>query len=71
VETFWWNEARHGLDPNTTLDIDGVRAVLPVWLSAHYLPMERCKAFYRENWARWEEEQPEWFDEEFRPRELI
>ena len=55
VETFWWNEARHGLDANTTFDIDGVRAFLPVWLSAHYLPIERCKAFYAENWVRWEE----------------
>jgi hypothetical protein len=36
--------------------------------------MERLRAFYRENWARWEQEQPEWFDEEFKesvPRELL
>ena len=47
--------------------------------SIHYLPMEKCKAFYEENWRRWEEEerrgeQPEWFDKEFKelvPRELL
>ena len=73
VETFWWNEARHGVDPNIELDTDGVRAGLPLWLSPHYLPTERCRAFYAENWAKWEEEEPEWFDEEFKaavPKEL-
>ncbi len=76
VETFWWNgkEARYGIDPNRELDSDGVRAFLPVWCSTYYLPKEHCKAFYAENWARWEEEQPEWFDEEFKsavPREFL
>ena len=36
--------------------------------------MEKCKAFYEENWRRWEVEPPEWFDEEFKesvPRELL
>ena len=74
VETFWWNEARHGVDPSFELDIDGVRAFLPAWCSIRYLPMDKCKAFYEENWRRWEEEermgeQPEWFDEEF--KELV
>ena len=43
-------------------------------LSSVYLPKEKCKAFYEENWRRWEEEEPEWFDEEFKelvPRELL
>jgi hypothetical protein len=66
VETFWWNDALYEDSKGRELDIDGGRAILPVWLSSHYLPMERCKAFYAENWARWEEEQPEWFDEEFK-----
>ena len=75
VETFWWNEARHDVDhKGRELDTqEGIRACLPLAFSNHYLPMERCKAFYGENWARWEEEQPEWFDDEFReavPREL-
>ncbi len=30
------------------------------------LPMENCKAFNEENWRRWEVEQPEWFDDEFK-----
>ena len=75
VETFWWNEARYGKDhKGRELDTqEGIRARLPVWVSPHYLPTERCRAFYAENWARWEEEPPEWFDEEFKaavPREL-
>ncbi len=75
VETFWWNEARNDVDhKGRELDTqEGVRACLSLAFSSHYLPMQRCKAFYAENWARWEEEQPEWFDEEFKaevPKEL-
>ena len=75
VETFWWNEARHDVDhKGRELDTqEGIRACLPLWVSSHYLPTELCRAFYAENWARWEEEPPEWFDEEFKaavPREL-
>jgi hypothetical protein len=75
VETFWWNEARYGKDhKGRELGTqDGQRARLPLWVCQHYLPIERCKTFYRDNWARWEEEQPEWFDDEFRktvPRSL-
>ena len=68
VETFWWNEARNGVDhKGRELDTqEGIRAFLPTWCSIHYLPMEKCKAFYEENWRRWEEEPPEWFDEEFK-----
>ncbi len=54
---------------------EGIRACLPLAFSAHYLPVERCKAFNSESWAKWEEEQPEWFDDEFReavvPREFV
>ena len=76
VETFWWNEARHDVDrKGRELDTqEGIRAFLPLGFSIHYLPKEKCKAFYEENWRRWEEEQPEWFDEEFKesvPRELL
>jgi hypothetical protein len=75
VETFWWNEARGNVDhKGRELDgIEGARPFLSLWLSSHYLPKERCKAFYAENWARWEVEEPEWFDEEFKaavPTEL-
>jgi hypothetical protein len=45
---------------------EGVRACIPTTTSIHYLPMERCKAFYAENWARWEKKPPEWFDDEFK-----
>ena len=76
VETFWWNEARHDVDrKGRELDTqEGIRAFLPLGFSIHYLPKEKCKAFYEENWRRWEEEQPEWFDEEFKesvPKELL
>ena len=77
VETFWWNEARHDVDhKGRELDTqEGTRACLPLAFSIHYLPMKKCKAFYEENWRRWEvEQQPEWFDEEFKelvPRELL
>ncbi len=76
VETWWWNEARHDVDhKGRELDTqEGIRACLPTWCSIHYLPKDKCKAFYEENWRRWEEEQPEWFDEEFKeslPRELL
>ena len=68
METFWWNEARQTVDhKGRELDgIEGTRAGLPLWVSKYYLPMGRCKAFYAENWARWEVEEPEWFDEEFK-----
>ena len=74
VETWWWNEATQGVDhKGRELDTqEGIRAMLPLRFSAFYLPMEKCKAFYEENWRRWEVEQPEWFDEEFKklvPRE--
>ena len=76
VETWWWNEARQGVDhKGRELDTqEGIRACLPLRFSSVYLPMEKCKAFYEENWRRWEEEEPEWFDEEFKelvPRELL
>ena len=81
VETWWWNEARQGVDhKGRELDTqEGIRAGIPIWCSIHYLPVEKCKAFYEENWRRWEEEerrgeQPEWFDKEFKelvPRELL
>jgi len=81
VETFWWNEARHGVDhKGRELDTqEGIRAMLPLRYSIHYLPMDECKAFYEANWQMWEEEerggeQPEWFDKEFKelvPRELL
>ena len=75
VETFVWNEAKHRRD-NKGWELDtqeGIRACIATWCSTYYLPTERCRAFYAENWARWEEEPPEWFDEEFKaavPREL-
>ena len=53
---------------------EGIRACLPLAFSVHYLPKERCAEYYRENWGRWEEGKPEWFDEEFKesvPRELL
>ena len=76
VETWWWNEARHDVDhKGRDCDQEGIRACLPIWCSIHYLPMDECKAFYEANWRRWEEEeQPEWFDKEFKelvPRELL
>ena len=54
VETFWWNEARYDVDhKGRELDTqEGIRACLPLAFSARYLPIERCLAFYRENWAR-------------------
>ena len=76
METWWWNEARHGFDhKGRELDTqEGIRAMLPLRYSIVYLPVEKCKTFYEENWRRWEEEQPEWFDAEFKglvPRELL
>ena len=74
VETFWWNEARHDVDhKGRELETqEGIRACLPLAFSVHYLP--KMAEYYRENWGRWEEEEPEWFDEEFKesvPRELL
>ena len=76
VETFWWNEARHAVDhKGRELETqEGIRACLPLSFSINYLPKVRYVEYYRENWARWEQEQPEWFDEEFKesvPRELL
>ena len=76
VATFWWNEQRHSTDhKHRELDEqEGIRACLPLAFSIYYLPVEKCKEFYKENWENWEREQPEWFDEEFKesiPKELI
>jgi hypothetical protein len=61
VETYVWNEAKHRRD-NKGRELDtqeGIRACVATWCSTYYLPKERCRAFYEENWAKWEEEQPE------------
>ena len=76
VATFCWNEQRHSTDHKHREldDQEGIRATLPLRFSIYYLPVEECRAFYRENWERWEIEQPEWFDEEFKksiPKELL
>ena len=75
VETFWWNEVMTTIDhKGRECDQEGVRAELPLWVPIQYLPKEKIKAFYEENWTRWESEQPEWFDDEFKelvPRELL
>ncbi len=71
METFRWNEARYGTDHkgrelNTQ---EGIRACMPLRYSDHYLPKDKLKAFFEENWRRWEEEESEWFDDEF--KELV
>ena len=76
VATHWWNEARHDVDhKHRELDTqEGIRACLPTAFSIYYLPVEQCRAFYRENWEKWEREQPDWFDGDFKeciPQELL
>ena len=75
VATFWWNEATSVVVRNIEMDTqEGIRATLPIRFSKVYIPVAELKEFYRENWERWEIEQPEWFDEEFKksiPKELL
>ena len=51
IMPYMWNEARHDVDhKGRELDTqEGIRAGLPLAFSIHYLPMEKCKAFYEEN----------------------
>ena len=75
VATFYWNEARHAVVRNIEMDTqEGIRATLPLRFSIYYLPVAELREFYMENWERWEIDQPEWFDEEFKkriPKELL
>jgi hypothetical protein len=76
VATFWWNDSTFAVDHHHR-EVDtqeGVRAILPTWCSLHYLPKEELIEFYKNNWAGWVADPPEWFDADFRsmiPRELL
>lgn len=69
VASFWWNEGVELVEftkKGVYNNLEAVRAYIPTVFPECYIPKERCKAFYVENWARWEQEQPDWFDEDFK-----
>jgi len=76
LATFWWNEATSTIDhKHREVDTnEGVRALLSVKYSIHYLPTELLIEYYKRNWAEWVADPPEWFDADFRamiPLELL
>jgi len=76
VATYWWNDKTYDND-HKHRDVDtneGVRALLPTWLSIHYLPKEKLIEHYRIHWETWVADPPDWFDADYRamiPRELL
>jgi hypothetical protein len=75
VATFSWNESITTDHKHRDVDTnEGVRALLPTWLSIHHLPKEKLIEHYRMNWETWVADPPEWFDANYRamiPRELL
>ncbi len=65
MATWWWNDARHDVDPKgRELDThDETRSMLSLRLSSAMSPMRNIILSKGGGW-RWEEEQPEWLDEE-------
>ena len=76
VATYWWNDKIWGKDHhNREVDNqEAVRALLGIRYSLHYLPKEKLIELYKNRWADWVADPPEWFDADFRamiPRELL
>ena len=76
MSTFIWDERVELSDHKNrkVRDRDGIRALLPLRYSIHYVPKEKLIDLYREKWEKWCADPPTWFDEEFKalvPRELL
>ena len=76
LATFYWDERILASDAKNreVKDQDGIRAMLPLRYSIHYVPKEKLIELYRNNWKNWCADPPYWFDEEFKalvPRELL
>jgi hypothetical protein len=76
LATYHWNDKtfttdHHHREVNTQ---EGVRALLGIKYPLLYLPKDEFIEFYKNNWAGWVADPPEWFDADFRsmiPRELL
>ena len=71
-----WHEKAQEFDHKMreVTDQDGIRALMPLWISLYYLPTEKLIELYRDNWKKWSADPPYWFDDEFKsllPRELL
>ena len=76
MSTFIWDERVELSDHKNrkVRDRDGIRALLPLRYSIHYVPKDKLIKMYRDKWERWCAYPPPWFDEEFKalvPRELL
>ena len=76
LSTYNWNEKELEFDARNreVKDQDGIRALMVLWISPHYLPKEKLMELYKEKWAGWCADPPYWFDKEFKalvPRELL
>ena len=76
LSTYNWNEKELEFDARNreVKDQDGIRALMVLWISPHYLPKEKLIELYRDNWKKWSADPPYWFDDEFKsllPRELL
>ena len=75
IATYYWHEKTW----NTVLDREvdsqeAVRALLPMSFSLHYLPKVKLIKLYKNRWADWIADPPDWFDADFRamiPRQLL
>ena len=76
IEQYVWEEKMFVFD-NKHREWTGheaVRAFLPLFWSLRYLPKEKLVELYKNRWADWCEDPPEWFDDDFKaliPRELL
>ena len=77
LDSFNWNRQKFSIDHKRRElidDQDGVRALIPTWASPTYAPRAKLVKFYGENWARWCDDKPFWFDSDFKalvPRDLL
>jgi len=77
IEQYVWEEKMFVFDTNKHREWTGheaVRAFLPTWCSVRYVPKEKLIELYKNRWAEWCEDPPEWFDDDFKaliPRELL
>jgi hypothetical protein len=76
LATYYWNDKTFTKDhQHREVDTqEGVRALLGIKYSLHYLPKDELIEFYKTHWEDWVADPPEWFDAEFRsmmPRELL
>ena len=76
IEQYVWEEKIWDIDHKHRewTGHEAVRASLPTWCPVRYAPKEKLIELYKNRWADWCEDPPEWFDDDLKaliPRELL